>query len=68
MSEKVFKKLRVVGCSDESYKKAIENAIAKTNESVHGVSWFEVAELRGAIQDGKVTEWQATVDIGFKVD
>jgi len=32
------------------------------------MAWFEVAELRGAIQDGKVSEWQATVEIAFKVE
>jgi flavin-binding protein dodecin len=32
------------------------------------VSWFEVAEQRGAIRDGKVTEFQVTLKVGFKVD
>ena len=68
MSTKVFKKITVTGCSDESYKQAIEAAVAKASESVHGMAWFEVTEMRGAIQDGKPCEWQATVDVGFKVD
>ncbi len=68
MSKKVFKQIRVTGCSDKSYEEAIEAAIGKAGESVHNLSWFEVDELRGAIQDGKPSEWQATVTIGFKVD
>ena len=68
MSTKVFKKITVTGCSDESYKQAIEAAVEKAAESVHGMAWFEVTEMRGAIQDGKPCEWQATVDVGFKVD
>jgi len=68
MSTKVFKKITVTGCSDESYKQAIEAAVEKAAESVHGMAWFEVTEMRGAILDGKPCEWQATIDVGFKVD
>jgi flavin-binding protein dodecin len=68
MAEKVFKKVRLVGCSTEGFEKAIETAAAKAAETVHGASWFEVVELRGALRNGKVSEYQATIDLGFKVD
>jgi len=68
MSEKVYKKIRVVGCSDESYEKAIAIAVQKASESLHGMSWFEVTELRGAIQEGQPVEWQVALDVAFKVD
>jgi flavin-binding protein dodecin len=32
------------------------------------MAWFEVTELRGAIKDGKTSEWQATIEVAFKVD
>jgi flavin-binding protein dodecin len=35
---------------------------------VKNTSWFEVAEMRGAIKDGKVSEFQVTVRIGFKIE
>ncbi len=68
MSTKVYKQIAVTGCSDESYERAIEAAIEKAAESVHGMAWFEVTDMRGSIKDGKPSEWQATVDVGFKVD
>jgi flavin-binding protein dodecin len=68
MGTKVYKQITVTGCSDESYKQAIEAAVEKAAESVHAMAWFEVTEMRGAIKDGKPSEWQATVDVGFKVD
>ncbi len=68
MGDKVFKKIRVVGCSDQSFEKAVELAVAKAAESVHGLAWFEVTEHRGAVSDGRVVEWQVTVDVAFKVD
>ena len=68
MPDKVFKKIEVVGCSMSGLEKAVEMAVVKTQESVHGLSWFEVKEIRGAVlKDGKI-EWQATLELGFKVD
>lgn len=68
MSEKVFKKVRLVGASEESYERAIAAAVKKASETLHGVSWFEVVEFRGAVRDGKPAEYQATIDVGFKID
>ena len=68
MADKVFKTISVTGCSDKSFEKAVEIAVRKASDSVHGLSWFEVKELRGGIgKDGEI-EWQATVDVAFKVD
>lgn len=67
MAEKVYKKVRVVGCSDRSYEEAIRAAIKKTSSSVHGLAWWEVVEQRGAV-DGDVLEFQVTIDVAFKVD
>ena len=68
MGTKVFKKITVTGCSTDSYKEAIEAAVAKAGESVRNMAWFEVNEMRGAIEDGKPADWQATVEVAFKVD
>jgi flavin-binding protein dodecin len=68
MSDKVYKKIRVVGCSAEGFDQAVTLAVSKASESLHGISWFEVVEFRGAVKDGKPVEWQATVDVGFKLD
>ncbi len=68
MSGKVYKKIRVVGCSDKTFEDAVTLAVGKAAESLHGLSWFEVVEFRGAVKDGKVTEFQATVDLSFKLE
>ena len=68
MSSTVYKKIEIVGTSPNSYAEATANAVEKAGESVHGMSWFEVVEQRGAIKDGKVKEYQVTLRIAFKVD
>jgi flavin-binding protein dodecin len=68
MAERVFKKISVTGCSSESFEKAIENAVEKTSQSLRGLAWFEVKEFRGGLgSDGEI-EWQATIDVAFKID
>lgn len=68
MANSVFKKLQVVGTSPKSYAEATANAVAKIAETEKNLSWFEVVELRGAIRDGKVQEYQVTLNVGAKLD
>lgn len=64
----VYKKIDVVGTSSESFAAAVKVAVEEAAKSVHHMNWFEVAEMRGAIKDGKVSEFQVTVRIGFKIE
>jgi flavin-binding protein dodecin len=66
MSEKVYQKVRLSGCSSAGVEKAIELAISQAGKSVQNMAWFEVVEIRGAIADNKPVEWQVTLDIGYK--
>ena len=63
-----YKKIEVVGTSPVSVAEAIKVAVAEAGKTVRNMSWFEVAEVRGAIKGGKVAEFQVTVRIGFKVE
>lgn len=63
-----YKKIEITGSSEESYQKAVENAVAKAGESVRNMRWFEVVETRGHIDDQKIAHWQVTIKIGFTID
>ena len=63
-----YKKIEVVGTSSKSVADAIKTAVASASKTVRNVSWFEVAEIRGAVKSGEVSEFQVTVRIGFKVE
>ena len=63
-----YKKLEIVGISSDSFAKAASSAVKKAAESLHGLSWFEVTEMRGAIKDGKIDEYQVTLKVGLKLD
>jgi flavin-binding protein dodecin len=68
MTNHVFKKFQVVGTSPTSYAEATANGVAKAAQTEKNLNWFEVVELRGAIRDGRVQEYQVTLNIGAKLD
>lgn len=68
MSEHVYKKLEIVGTSSTSIEDAVAHALAQAARSIRDMRWFEVIETRGDIADGKVSHWQVTVKIGFKLE
>ena len=66
MAEPVFKKIEVVGTSAQSFDDAAAHAVAKAGESLPGMSWFEVVEMRGNIVEGKIHQYQTTIRIGYR--
>lgn len=68
MKDHVYKKVELTGSSTESSDQAIRNAIAKANESLRHIDWFEVMETRGEIRAGLITHWQVTIKVGFRLE
>ncbi len=62
-----YKKIEIVGSSPNSVDEAIHNAIAEANQSLQNVEWFEVGEIRGHVEDGKVAHFQVAVKVGFRL-
>jgi flavin-binding protein dodecin len=68
MSKNVYAVTEIVGTSDQSISDAIQTAITKASESLRNLDWFEVESIRGKIRDGKASEYQVTMKLGFKYD
>ena len=64
---KTFKIIEVVGTSEKSYEDAIGSAVQQASKSVKAISWYEVVQMRGAVNDGKVIEYQVVLKLGFKI-
>lgn len=67
MPERTYKIIELVGVSEESSDAAIRNAIARAAETLRGLDWFEVQQVRGTIQDGRVGVFQVVLKVGFRV-
>ena len=68
MSDHVYKLLELTGSSPAGIEQAVENAIAKANQTVRNMHWFEVVETRGHVADGKVAHCQVTIKVGFTLE
>lgn len=64
----VYKKIDLVGSSTDSIEGAIENAISRASQTVNNLNWFEVAQIRGHIENGKVAHYQVELKVGFRLD
>jgi hypothetical protein len=58
----------IVGTSSESIHQAVRNGIARANETVRHIDWFEVNEIRGTVANGEVAQFQVTMKVGFLVE
>jgi dodecin len=68
MSDHIYKKIELVGSSPNGIEDAITNAITRAGKTIRNMKWFEVAEVRGHLEDNKVADWQVTVKVGFTLD
>lgn len=68
MSDHVYKHIELTGSSDKSIEQAVNNALARAAKTIHNMRWFQVRDTRGHIEDGKVSHWQVTVEVGFTLD
>ncbi len=68
MSSNTYKITEIVGTSPDGVDQAVRNAIGKAGETLRGLDWFEVLEVRGQIADGAVAYFQVRLRIGFKLE
>jgi flavin-binding protein dodecin len=67
MPDKTYKIIELVGVSENTISEAIQNAIARAGETLQRLDWMEVGQIRGLIQNGKVSQFQVYVRVGFRV-
>jgi hypothetical protein len=68
MSDNVYSVTEIYGSSQDSIDDAIRNAVQTAGETVRNTEWFQVSEIRGHIEDGKVAHFQVGVKIGFRYE
>lgn len=68
MADHVYKMVELVGTSPIGVAQAIENALERASQTLRNVRWFEMLNVRGSIEDGKVNQFQVTVKVGFTME
>jgi dodecin len=67
MDHRTYSIIELVGVSEYTYDDAATRAIARASETLEGLGWFKVKELRGLISDGEVSEYQVSLELGFRL-
>jgi flavin-binding protein dodecin len=58
----------IVGSSPDGVDGAIRNGIARASKTLRNLDWFEVTEIRGAMNEGAIAWFQVTMKVGFRLD
>ena len=68
MTDHVYKIVELTGTSNTSIEDAVQKAIQRASKTLTNLSWFQVVETRGNINNGQVHHWQVTIKVGFAIE
>jgi flavin-binding protein dodecin len=68
MANHVYRITEIVGTSPDGVDAAINAGVERAAETLRGLDWFEVTEIRGHLVDGKIAHFQVGLKLGFRID
>jgi flavin-binding protein dodecin len=68
VSDPTYSVTEIVGTSGESIEQAVRSGLDRAGRTLRNLDWFEVEQIRGAITDGKVSAFQVTMKLGFRIE
>jgi flavin-binding protein dodecin len=68
MSDNTYAVTELVGTSTTGIDDAIKGAVGKASQTLRNLDWFEVTNIRGHLEDGKVGHYQVTLKVGFRLE
>ncbi len=68
MSEHTYRVTEIVGTSHDGVDAAVKNAVTRASETLRHLDWFEMTEVRGQIEEGRIEHYQVTLKVGFRLE
>lgn len=68
MADRTYRITEIVGTSTTGVDDAIRGGVRRAADTVRGLDWFEVTEIRGVIENGEVGHVQVGMKVGFRLD
>jgi flavin-binding protein dodecin len=59
---------QIIGASPHSWEDAVRNALERANKTLRGITGIEVLKENAAVEDGKIAEYRATVQVTFLLE
>ena len=66
MPDSVYKVIRLVGSSPNSWEEAAKNAVETAGKSLRDLRVAEIQKLDLKVEDGKISAYRALVNLSFK--
>ncbi|MEU8926342.1 dodecin [Kitasatospora sp. NPDC048545] len=68
MTDHVYRVTEIVGSSTESIDAAIRNGVERAAQTLRNLDWFEVSQVRGHLEDGRIKHFQVCMKVGFRLE
>ncbi|GLV76713.1 dodecin [Streptomyces hygroscopicus] len=68
MSCHTYRVTELVGSSTESVDDAIRSGIDRASRTLRELDWFEVTEIRGHLEGGRIAHYQVGLKVGFRLE
>jgi len=68
MDDHVYRVIEIAGSSPKSIEDAIQTAVARASKTLRNLRWFEVKDMRGHLDGGKISHYQVTLKVGFTME
>lgn len=65
MTNNVAKVIEIIGTSETGIEDAIRGAVGRASETLENLQWFQVTEIRGALEGARIERFQVMLKIGF---
>lgn len=59
---------QIIGASPHSWEDAVRNALERANQTLRGITGIEVVKENAAVEDGRILEFRATVNVTFVLE
>ncbi|PSP48608.1 dodecin [Halobacteriales archaeon QH_7_69_31] len=64
----VYKKITLIGTSDESFDAAVDDAVDRADTTLDNVYWVEVEEFGVELASVDGRQYQAEVEVAFELE
>lgn len=59
---------KITASSTKSFQDAVEGGLKRASKTLRGITGLEVISLKAKVENGKVVEYRATIELTFILD
>ncbi len=59
---------KITATSPTGFQDAVEQALSRAAQTLRGISGLEVISQKAKVEDGKISEYRATIEVTFTLE